>query len=69
MVDLTNINLVPPHRRAGSAKGGANNNTLILYGGHPVNREMALVYTFDTQSNSWSIPNIIKDYDFLNKSA
>src|SRR5438105_4662310 len=49
-VDLTSINLVPPHTRAGSVKGGANNDTLFLYGGDPVTREMAIAYTFDTQS-------------------
>src|SRR3954468_14498969 len=32
-VDLTNINLVPSHNRAGSVRGGANNDTLFLYGG------------------------------------
>jgi hypothetical protein len=68
-VDLTNINAVPPHRIAGSAKGGADNDTLFLYGGHPTNEEMALVYTFDTKSNTWGIPKITGDYQQLNKSA
>src|ERR1044072_4449759 len=49
--DLSSINTVPPHGAATSFKGGANNSTLFLYGGY--NTEMALVYTFDPQSNSW----------------
>jgi N-acetylneuraminic acid mutarotase len=56
-VDLTSKNIVPPHRYAASIKGGENNNTLFLYGGESLNSQpMALVYTFDTQSNSWRIP-------------
>src|SRR4051812_39933660 len=31
--DLTNINVVPEHYSATSAKGGANNDTLFLFGG------------------------------------
>ncbi|CAG8704986.1 1661_t:CDS:2, partial [Funneliformis caledonium] len=58
--DLTSINIVPRHSSAASVSGGANNKTLFLYGGHNVNNEvtMSLAYTFDTQSNSWSIPKI-----------
>jgi len=34
---------------------------LFLFGGFPKNvtEKMALVYTFDTQSNSWSVPKTI----------
>src|SRR2546430_2003866 len=31
--NLTNINSVPSHKWAASAKGGVNNNMLFLYGG------------------------------------
>ena len=56
--DLSSNNVIPPHQYA-TANKGANNNTLILYGSKSLNAEtMALVYTFDTQSNSWSIPEI-----------
>ncbi|CAI2189089.1 18809_t:CDS:2, partial [Funneliformis geosporum] len=59
--DLTSINAVPKHNAAASVRGGANNKTLFLYGGLPyADNEvtMSLVYTFDTLSNSWSIPTI-----------
>ncbi|EXX73432.1 Kel2p [Rhizophagus irregularis DAOM 197198w] len=56
--DLSNINMVPPHDSATSVKGGANNNTLFLYGGHTTDQNMALVYTFDSQSIIWDIPKI-----------
>ncbi|CAG8657551.1 5857_t:CDS:2, partial [Funneliformis caledonium] len=60
--DLTSINIVPKHNAAASVSGGANNKTLFLYGGFPYNNTaMDLVYTFDTQSNSWSIPKITGD--------
>ena len=55
--DLSNINIVPPHNVATSVKGGANNDTLFLYGGDS-NDVMNLVYTFDSKSNSWNIPKI-----------
>ena len=55
--DLSNNNIVPPHTFAASIKGGANNNTLFLFGGESLDgNTMALVYTFDPQSNSWRIP-------------
>jgi N-acetylneuraminic acid mutarotase len=54
--NLSSINIVPPHIDATSVKGGANNNTLFLYGGRT--RTESLVYTFDPQSNSWTIPKI-----------
>src|SRR3954468_5787825 len=56
--DLTSANIVPPHAGAASVKGGANNNTLFLYGGFTPDTTMSLVYAFDPQSNSWSIPKI-----------
>ncbi|PKC63561.1 hypothetical protein RhiirA1_463572 [Rhizophagus irregularis] len=55
--DLSNINMIPAHSSAASVKGGANNDTLFLYGG-ATSDTMALVYTFDSQSIVWSIPKI-----------
>ncbi|CAG8778130.1 850_t:CDS:1, partial [Rhizophagus irregularis] len=55
--DLSNINTVPEHTFATSVKGGANNNTLFLYGAFFID----LVYTFDPQTNLWNIPKIIGD--------
>ena len=57
--DLSNINNTVPaaHESATSVKGGANNNTLFLYGG-TFNVTVASVYIFNPQSNSWSIPNM-----------
>ncbi|CAG8699718.1 4164_t:CDS:2 [Funneliformis caledonium] len=60
--DLTNINTVPAHLSAASVKGGINNKNLFLYGGVEYYKAtMSLVYTFDTLSNSWSIPKITGD--------
>ena len=60
--DLSSTSIVPIHNGAASAKGGANDNTLFLYGGYSeADGEMALVYTFNSQSNKWSIPKIIGD--------
>src|SRR6266498_5778972 len=61
--DLTSTNIVPSHWGAASVNGGANNNTLFLFGGIPLNdnETMDLVYTFDTQSNSWSVPKTTSD--------
>jgi hypothetical protein len=57
--DLSVFNTIPPHACAASVKGGANNNTLFLYGGNSTDDTIAkLVYTFDTQSNTWSAPSI-----------
>ncbi|CAI2162325.1 6594_t:CDS:2 [Funneliformis geosporum] len=59
---LKNLNTVPAHSAATSVKGGANNKTLFLYGGIPINNAtMSLVYTFNTQKKSWSIPKITGD--------
>jgi N-acetylneuraminic acid mutarotase len=55
--DLSNVNMVPPHTGAASVKGGANNDTLFLYGGIS-DQTMELVYTFDPHSTVWSIPKI-----------
>ena len=56
-IDLSSNNIVPPNHSAASIKGGANNNTLFLYGGEGLDGyTMALVYAFDTQSNSWRVP-------------
>ncbi|RIA87042.1 hypothetical protein C1645_828332 [Glomus cerebriforme] len=58
--DLSKNNIVPPHIGSVSVGGGTNNNTLFLYGGSSLNNgTVARVYTFDTQNNSWSIPQII----------
>ncbi|RIA89549.1 hypothetical protein C1645_824736 [Glomus cerebriforme] len=58
--DLTNINIVPSYIGATSVKGGTNNKTIILYGGRNLTNveNMALVYMFDTQTNSWNVPQM-----------
>jgi len=56
--NLSSVNIVPSHFGAASVNGGADNNTLILYGGSTNTTTAALVYTFDPQSNSWSAPII-----------
>jgi N-acetylneuraminic acid mutarotase len=58
--DLSNVNIIPANRYSASVKGGANNNTLFLYRGRS-DTIMDLVYIFDPQSNSWSIPMITGD--------
>jgi hypothetical protein len=64
--DLSNINIVPPHFNAGSARGGVYNDTLFIYGGVNITAfaKMESVYTFNPQSNSWSIP-IVPDDNFV----
>ena len=58
-VDLSSIDIVPQHAGAASAKGGANNGTLFLYGGYtPEDDKMSLVYMYNPQSNTWSTPTI-----------
>ncbi|PKY58208.1 hypothetical protein RhiirA4_511849 [Rhizophagus irregularis] len=52
--DLSNINTVPEHTFATSVKGGANNNTLFLYGGFGPT-SMDLVYIYDTIADNWKI--------------
>src|ERR1043166_9700498 len=60
--DLSSINIIPSHSGAVTAKGGADNNTLILYGGKPNNNNiMDLVYTFDPKKNSWNAIKITGD--------
>ncbi|CAI2178515.1 17883_t:CDS:1 [Funneliformis geosporum] len=56
--DLTSINIIPTHAFATTVRG-VNNDALIVYGGRNLtNAEtMALIYVFDTQSNSWYIPS------------
>jgi hypothetical protein len=56
--DLSNINMVPLHSSASSIRGGANNDTLFLYGAFTTEQTMASVYTFDSYSIAWSIPKI-----------
>ena len=55
--DLSNVNLVPSHSDAASVSGGADNNTLFLYGGIDIIAAES-VYTFDSQSDSWNIKKI-----------
>ncbi|CAB4414099.1 unnamed protein product [Rhizophagus irregularis] len=59
--DLSNINIIQSIVAATSVNGGINNNTLIMYGGRNLTKieNLALVYMFDTQSNSWS--KIVED--------
>jgi N-acetylneuraminic acid mutarotase len=54
--DLSSVNTVPSHSDAASADGGADKNTLFLYGGNGEHTAMKLVYTFNPQNNSWNIP-------------
>src|SRR5438552_960998 len=56
--NISSIDTVPPHLGAAAVKGGANNSTLFLYGGYYNNTNVAPVYTFDIQSNTWSTPTI-----------
>jgi hypothetical protein len=57
--DLSKNNIVPAHFQASASKGGANNSTLFLFGGkYLIDETMALVYSFDTQSNLWKIQEI-----------
>ncbi|PKK61194.1 hypothetical protein RhiirC2_856406 [Rhizophagus irregularis] len=60
LTDLSNINTVPSHFGAASARGGANNDTLFICGGigNVTVDKVELVYSFNLQSNSWSIPKI-----------
>ena len=58
-MDLTNSGVIPPHYSSAAVKGGASNDTLFLYGGESIGGEpMSLVYTFNTLSNTWSVPTI-----------
>ena len=63
--DLSSINTVPPHAGAASVKGGADNNTLFLYGGMS-NNVMALVNSFDSRNEKWSVPKI-PEVDIIRK--
>jgi N-acetylneuraminic acid mutarotase len=56
--DLSSTNVIPQHYGAACVNGGKNDDTLILYGGTNDTGPMDLVYTFNSQSNSWSIPKI-----------
>ncbi|POG59159.1 hypothetical protein GLOIN_2v1724489 [Rhizophagus irregularis DAOM 181602=DAOM 197198] len=63
-IDISNNNAVPSHRFAIATKGGANNSTLFLYGGDNLNNQTKeLVYTFDAQHSTWSVPKITGDPD------
>ena len=58
--DLSSVNTVPAHIGAASVIGGVNNSTLFLYGGTTIKNDATtkLVYTFDSQSNTWTVPTI-----------
>jgi hypothetical protein len=57
--DLSKNSIVPAHFQASASKGGANNSTLFLFGGENLTgKTVALVYSFDTQSNLWKIREI-----------
>ncbi|CAB5327282.1 galactose oxidase [Rhizophagus irregularis] len=63
-IDISNNNAVPSHRYAIATKGGTNNSTLFLYGGDNfANQTKELVYTFDAQHSTWSVPKITGDPD------
>ncbi|CAB4414095.1 unnamed protein product [Rhizophagus irregularis] len=66
--DLSSINIVPIHSSATSAKGGANNDTLFLYGGVSSDPTMELVYTFDSQHIVWN-PQKITGINAIRKSS
>jgi hypothetical protein len=59
-LDLSNLSkndIVPSHQFAAAIKGGADNNTLFLYGGTSLeNNTMALVYTLN--NFFWDTPKI-----------
>jgi N-acetylneuraminic acid mutarotase len=65
-VDLTSINLAPPHRRAA---GAGCDDKIFLFGGEPITRSLALVYIFDTVNLSWSTPKLTGSYHPLSKSG
>jgi len=60
--DLSNINKVPQIFGAASAVGGVNNETIFLFGGF--SNSKVLIYIFDTQNNSWLIPEITVENTF-----
>ncbi|GBC02575.1 hypothetical protein RclHR1_00470005 [Rhizophagus clarus] len=72
---VSSINNVPSHSGATLVKGGANNNTLILY--VPEHAQFSLsspdinfVYTFSSQNNSnnaWNIPKIVGNNSIIEK--
>ncbi|RGB41680.1 hypothetical protein C1646_793130 [Rhizophagus diaphanus] len=61
--DLTDINTLEAHWSATSVNGGADNSSLILYGGMQYNKDSShskfpLIHIFDVQNNSWSVPEV-----------
>ncbi|CAB4444608.1 unnamed protein product [Rhizophagus irregularis] len=61
--DLTDINTLEAHWGATSVNGGADNSSLILYGGMQYNEDSShsnfpLIHIFDVQNNSWSVPEV-----------
>ncbi|CAB4373623.1 unnamed protein product [Rhizophagus irregularis] len=61
--DLTDINTLEAHWGATSVNGGADNSSLILYGGMQYNEDSShsnfpLIHIFDAQNNSWSVPEV-----------
>lgn len=57
-IDISSNNKVPPHLYSVAIKGGSNNGTLFLYGGQSFGGQMELVYAFDPQHTTWSVPKI-----------
>src|ERR1043165_8552144 len=55
---LSNTNTVPVHFGSTAVEGGAENDTLFLYGGSSDNVATPLVYTFNPQTNVWNTPTI-----------
>jgi hypothetical protein len=45
-----------------------DNGRLIVFGGDPITRELAMVYMFDTVGLSWSTPKLMGNYP-LKKSS
>jgi hypothetical protein len=67
-INLLNIYTVPLLWSTTSAKGGANNNTLFLYGGYPYDNALPLVYTYDTESSKWHVPTISGSNDIRKRN-
>ncbi|RIA86769.1 hypothetical protein C1645_740603 [Glomus cerebriforme] len=58
-VDLSNTITFPSSYGTASVKGGANNDTLFLFGGNTTNPNTPSLYMFDTQSHSWIVASLI----------
>jgi N-acetylneuraminic acid mutarotase len=59
---------IPTRWSAASAKGGINNDTLFIYGGFSnIVNDLNLVYTYNTQNDSWIIPHILYNFNISSK--